>query len=949
MRRTAFLIAALLAGASPLLAQTDVRADRPAPVASLVDQVRIPYEQFTLPNGLHVLVHTDRKAPIVGVTVYYNVGSKHEPRGRTGFAHLFEHLMFGGSEHVPNFDEPLIAAGSTPTNGSTWFDRTNYVETVPTGALGLALFMEADRMGHLLGAVTQEKLDAQRGVVQNEKRQGDNQPFGLVEYAQLAGTVPPDHPYGHSTIGSMADLDAASLDDVKGWFRQHYGPNNAILVLAGDIDAKTARPLVERYFGDIPAGPPQGPIAVNVPTLAAAAQKAMTDRVATTRVYRFWTVPGLGDADAIPLDIGATVLGGLASSRLDNELVRKDKLAVAVTADVQQFAQMGWFEAYMDVRPGVDPAVAAKRFDAVIADLVKTGPSADEVQRTVMRQISARIAGLEEVGGFGGKGAVLAEGLLYSGDPAHYSAELARYAATTPDQVKTALAKWLSRPVFALTVTPGDRAAYEDSSSVGAAKFAPRFYRGPDGQGGTAPAAASPAVDRWALPAVAPVKDFTFPTVARATLSNGIGIVYAQRSAVPITSIAFSFDAGVSADPVKRPGTQALTLALLDEGTRTRDSIAIAEQQERLGANISVGATMDTTRINLYSLSANLAPSLDLLADIVRNPAFAPAEVERLRNQQLASIASELSNPGALAQRTLPPLLYGKDHPYGRAAGGSGDPAVVKTLTRDELVGFHNAWIRPDKATIFVVSDRPLAEVRSALEARFGNWVGVGAPGAKDLGAAIPAPSPRIILVDRPNSPQSYILGGEVTPLKGSDDLTATLLANNILGDDFLSRLNSDLREAKGWSYGVAGRFSRYAGPVPYLVVAPVQADKTGAAIAALRTDIGAFLTDKGVTPVERDRFVENAIREMPSSFETGGAVLAGMQNNVMFKRPDDFYSHVAARYRALTPAQLDAAARAAIDPKAFTWVIVGDAKSVRPQLDSLGLPVEVVAAPSAQ
>src|SRR6187551_2701555 len=298
MLATALPLALLVAAPAP------AQQVEPAPLSQLVSQVDIPYETFTLPNGLTTIVHTDRKAPIVGVTIYYRVGSKNEPRGSTGFAHLFEHLMFGGSENVENFDIPLEGAGSTGTNGSTWYDRTNYIETVPVGALDLALFMESDRMGHLLGAVTQDKLDKQRGVVQNEKRQGDNQPYGLVEYKIGDALFPVGHPYRHSTIGSMADLDAASLTDVRKWFTDHYAPNNVVLVLAGDIDAAAARPMVERWFGDVPRGPEvvrpdAGPV-----TLAAPLREEMTDQVPVTRLYRAWSGPALTDPDAVPLAVG---------------------------------------------------------------------------------------------------------------------------------------------------------------------------------------------------------------------------------------------------------------------------------------------------------------------------------------------------------------------------------------------------------------------------------------------------------------------------------------------------------------------------------------------------------------------------------------------------------------------------------------------------------------------
>ena len=393
-------------------------AQEPAPVADLISAIDIPYKEFTLDNGLRVIVHEDRKAPIVAVSVWYNVGSKNEPEGKTGFAHLFEHLMFNGSENAPgDFFEPLQQVGATDFNGTTWFDRTNYFETVPTSALEVALFLESDRMGHLLGAVTQEKLDNQRGVVQNEKRQGDNQPYGLVEYAQLAALFPPDHPYGHSTIGSMADLDKASLADVKQWFIDHYGPNNAVLVLAGDIDAGEARPLVQKYFGDIPKGKAVLPVNAPIPTLPAPKSEEMKDRVATTRLYRNWIVPGLNDPDTLPLRVGMSVLGGLASSRLDNILVRDEQLAVRVTADLQEFAQVGMVEITADVKPGVDADVVAKRLDAIIADFIAKGPTADEVQRVATQTVSGRISGLEQVGGFWGQGRRAGGGRTVFGRP----------------------------------------------------------------------------------------------------------------------------------------------------------------------------------------------------------------------------------------------------------------------------------------------------------------------------------------------------------------------------------------------------------------------------------------------------------------------------------------------------------------------------------------------------
>ncbi|MEZ0495832.1 M16 family metallopeptidase [Sphingomonas sp. IW22] len=941
MRAFLLISAAACALAAPAFARQAQPA--PAPVADLIKSVDIPYETFTLDNGLRVLVHTDRKAPVVAVSVWYDVGSKHEPKGKTGFAHLFEHLMFNGTENVPgDFFEPMRSAGATDMNGTTSFDRTNYFETVPRAALDRALFMESDRMGHLLGAVTQGVLDEQRGVVQNEKRQGDNQPYGLVRYKMSEGLFPVGHPYHHSTIGSMADLQAASLADVKTWFRSYYGPNNAVIALAGDIDVATARPLMEKYFGGIPRGPEVKAPPAPVPTLPAPVVETIHDRVATTRLYRMWAVPGLRDGDAQLLDVAAGALGGLASSRLENELVRKARVAVGVQAYNQSLTQVGIFGLVVDVRPGVDADVAAQKLDAVIADYLKTGPTEDEVRRVATTAISSRLAGLESVGGGYGKAGTLASGLLFAGDPDFYKRELAALAAATPDAVKAASVKWLSRPAYSLTVANGQREAYAEVG--GAPATTPGNNAAPQPASADGPAQGK----RGAIPVVGEVRDIAFPSVERAKLSNGIELVYARQSAVPVTRAVVSFDAGIIADPADKLGLGNLTLAVIDEGTANRDAVALSEAQERLGAQLFTTNDPDRSRVGISAPSANLDAAIALLGDVIRNPAFAPAEVERVRGQTLARIGAEMTNPSGLAQRMLPRLVYGAASPYAKLAGGTGDPVAVKGATRADLIAFQQAWLRPDKARIFVVSDRPIAEVRGALEKALGDWRATGSAGVKPaVAAAATASSPRIVLIDRPDSPQSLITAAQLTSLDPRAELLPVFAANEVLGSGFLSRINMDLREAKGWSYGAGGGFQRMERAVPYTINAPVQADKTGPALASLRQEIGGFLGQKGVTAGEFTRTIEGETRELAGNFETGARVLAAMETNDLFGRPDDYYDTIAQKYRALTPQQLDAAARAALDPDKFVWVVVGDAAKVRGQLDSLGLPVEVVPAPA--
>jgi predicted Zn-dependent peptidase len=929
---------ALAVFAHPALARpvqaTATPAPRPAPVSQLVAAIDIPYEQFTLGNGLRVIVHTDRKAPVVAVSVWYDVGSKNEPKGKTGFAHLFEHLMFNGTENIPgDFFEPLKRIGATDLNGTTYFDRTNYFETVPTGAVATALYMESDRMGYLGGAITQAVLDEQRGVVQNEKRQGDNQPYGLVQYAQLDGLFPAGHPYGHTPIGSMADLDGASLADVKGWFHDHYGPNNAVLVLAGDIDVATARPLVEKYFGAIPRGPQNTkPVAPVPTTLPGPASMVIKDRVAATRVMRGWAIPGINDKDAAALNVAAGVLGGLASSRFDNILVKRDRVATSASAEITSLSQLGMFDVSMDLRDGVAPATAIARMDATIADLLKNGPTKDEIDRYVTSYVAGRMRRLETVGGFGGKAVSLAEGALYSNDPGFYKKQLAALAAQTPASVKAAMNRWLARPGFTLTVENGPREAYANAAAAPAAPVVAAKDAAPAVKGTRAP-----------MPAVGPAAELKMPAVQRARLSNGIELIYAQRSVVPTTTALLSIDAGTAAEREDRPGTQPLTLAMMNEGTGTLYSTSLAEAKERLGARIGFASGADRTQVSLYVPSANLAAAAGLWAGVARAPSFPASELPRLKTQQLADIAQEQTQPFALLERVLPDLVA-PGSPYA-IAHGSGDAPVVRALTRDDLIAYQQAWIRPEKAKIFVISDRPLAEVRAIMEQRFGDWRGVGTPGTKPLPPATPTVSARIALIDRPDSPQSVIGGGAQSGLTGVMNVLPVNIGNDALGGDFLGRLNMDLREDKHWSYGVSGYFDIAEHAAPYLVYSSVQADKTGAAIAALRDDIAGYVGARPMTEAEFRRAVAGAALELPGLYESSEAVLSAMQSNDLYKRPDDYQTTLAQRYRAMTLEQANAAMKAAIDPAKFVWAVVGDAGTVRPQLDALGLPVEVVPA----
>ncbi|MEX0297980.1 MAG: M16 family metallopeptidase [Kordiimonas sp.] len=881
--------------------------------AGLDLEVHIPYEKFTLDNGLRVIVHEDRKAPIVSVGVWYHVGSKDEPEGKTGFAHLFEHLMFNGSENYNDeFFKPFEAVGATSMNGTTWFDRTNYFENVPTPALEMALWMESDRMGHLLGAVTQEKLDNQIGVVQNEKRQGDNAPYGMVEYAQLEGLFPVGHPYRHSTIGSMEDLSAASLDDVKEWFKQYYGAANTVIVLAGDIDAATAKPLMEKYFGDIEAGPPINAHKAWVPTRTNNTIEEMIDQKAPqVRVYRNWAVAPRTDEDAAILSLASGILGSGKNSRLYQALVYQNQLAVSVEVNMQPFELASMFEIQVTLKDGADEEKAEQLINDVMNKFLAEGPTADEMTRAKTSIMASQLRGIEQIGGFGGKGTALAQSELYAGNPNYYAESLERLNYASAADVVNAAQKWLGQGYYQLTVRPYPK--YTTTAST---------------------------VDRsQGLPAVGDMPDLSFPAIEEGTLANGMKVVVANRPTIPVVTMAMQFDAGYAADAGRPLGTASFALSMMDEGTTTKSSLEISAEAESLGASLSTGSNLDMSRVNLSALKPNLDASLALAADVVRNPAFAQEEIDRLRQRWVAGIAQEKAQPVQLALRTLPALLYGEGHSYSVPYTGSGTVEAITGMTRDDLVQFHTDWIRPDNATIFMVGDITLAEATASLEKAFGNWQAPSTPvPAKNIAASELPETSRVIIMDKPGSPQSLVLAGHLFPSTGDDNYMSQQMASDILGGEFTSRVNMNLREDKGWAYGAYTFTTDARGQRMWLVYAPVQTDKTKESLAELGKEFSGYLGDRPATAEELARLVSSKTNSLPGDFETAGAVLGSMLSNDRFGRGNDHVPSLKAKYNALDVEGIKAAAQNTIQPGKLVWLIVGDRAQIEEGVRSLGL-----------
>ncbi|MCU0988882.1 MAG: insulinase family protein, partial [Xanthomonadales bacterium] len=817
-----------------------------------------------------------------------------------------------GSE---NFDEditrPLEAVGATSFNGTTWLDRTNYFENVPTPALELALWLESDRMGHLLGVVTQEKLDQERGVVKNEKRQSDNEPYGRVWYRILEGLFPPGHPYRHDTIGSLEDLDAATLDDVHRWFKDYYGAANTVLVLAGDIDPERARELAVKYFGHIPAGPPVTRLQRWVPERAETTRELMYDRVPQLRSFRVWSVPGWTRRERVELELAAGVLGDGKNSRLYQALVYERQLAVEVSVDLQPFELASLFSIDTTLAEGSALDEVDDLIDQELARFLRDGPGPEELQRAKTRIRASLVRGLERIGGFDGKATTLAQGELYDGNPAFYDTALAWIDQATAEDVRATAQRWLAGGRYQLDVLPW-----------------PEYTEDP------------PGVDRSAgLPPVGALPELSFPAVQRASLANGLAVVLAERSAIPVVTLSLQFDAGFAADSGRRLGTASFTLEMMDEGTRSRSALDISAEAESLGAEITTESDLDTSRAVLSALTENLEPSVALFADVVQNPAFPADELERQRVRWLAAIEREKNEPVSMALRTLPPLLYGSDHAYGIPFTGSGTEDSIRALTRDDLAGFHDDWIRPDNATLFVVGDTSMEAILPVLERNFGSW---RAPAhevpAKPLGEVpLPAAS-RVLVIDKPGAPQSLILAAHLAPPTGVDNNVAIGLMNDVIGGDYLARVNQNLRLDKHWSYGAYTFLQDARGQRPFMVYAPVQADRTADAVAELRGELDRFLGAEPATPDELTRVYRSNAHSLPGRFETADDVLAMLQANVRFGRPDDYATTLKQRYEAVGLENLQGAAEQVLKPDRLTWVIIGDRAEIEQGLRELGI-----------
>jgi zinc protease len=920
-RRPLFIALLVVAGLAFSTAQPSTQARRSSDIPQLT------FEKITLPNGLEVILSPKRGLPMVAVNLWYHVGPAHEAAGRTGFAHLFEHMMFQSSKHVPEDShfKLLEAAGASDINGTTGNDRTNYFQTVPSNQLELALWLESDRMGYLLEKVTQTSLSNQQDVVRNERRQSvENQPYGMADEATVQLLLPKTHPYYGNVIGSHEDIQAAKLEDVRAFFRQYYAPNNATLAIVGDFDEAQAKALVTKYFGTLKRGPAVPEVNVTTPTITSERRQVVQARVALPRVTMSWLTPPIfkpGDADA---DIAAQILGGGRASRLYKKLVYEKQIAQNVSATQQSGMLVSMFEIQATARPGHTAEELEKAIDEELTAFRNAPPTAEELERARNTIETDIIGGLERLGGFGGIADRLNSYNHYLKNPGYLAEDIARYRAVSGGSVlafaKSQLVPTARGVVYAVPGTPPPLSQLPPSAAA--------TTKEAEGQGINTD-------EPWrnTQPKAGPSKPLQLATPTTATLPNGLTLILSEKHDVPIVAANLVFRGGSDSNPADKPGLANFAAAMLDEGTATRNALAIADQLARLGASLGTGSSMDAMNVSARSLAKNFAATLDLVADVTLRPSFPADEIERQRAQRLGQLVQQRDNPAALVGTIAMQAVYGTRHPYGFAEIGT--EASVKAISRADMLAFWKERFVPNNAALVVAGDITMPELRALAEKAFGAWER-GSPTRPQL-AAPATTAARVVIVDKPGSPQTQLRVAAVGAERSSPDFRPLQVMNTVLGGSFSSRINMNLREEHGYTYGAQSQFTFRRAPGPFQVAAGIRTDVTAPAVSEVFKEV-IRMAQNPISADELQRAKDSMAYSLPGAFESSANAVNNFSNVFTYDLGLDYYSKYAAQVNAVTVAQTSAVARKYLVPDKMVVIAVGDRSKIEMPLKELGL-----------
>ena len=895
----------------------------------------IRYEKYTLPNGLTVITHEDHRLPLVSVDLWYHVGPLNERPGRTGFAHLFEHMMFEGSEHVGEkaHIRYVQSAGATDVNGTTSFDRTNYFETMPSNQLELALWLESDRMGFLMEGLDREKLANQRDVVRNERRQGEGRPYYVAEEKVYHLLFPKEHPYYGDVIGSHADIESARIADVRDFHQQFYTPNNASIAIAGDFDAKQLRAMLTKYFGPIPAGPKVEPVSMATPAIPSQRRATVTDTVRLPQLTIAWLTPAAFTPDSYSLSAAWYAFGGAKVSRLDQALVYKTQKAQSVSCDLDALKLTGVAECSITARPGVKLEELEATVWSELAKLQQEGPTADEVEASKAMALTAQIRGLQRLGGFGGVADTLNRYNQYLDDPGYLPKDVAQTQAVTLASAKAAAVKYLKKESAVVVYCVPGKKELED---------VPRSPENTDAEVKiTNPYPAEfETAQQWRKdkPAAGPAPVLHLPVPTEFKLDNGMKVLLVEDHSLPVLTARLVSRAGGENNEAATSGLAGLTANIMGDGTVSRDLTKLASDQEKIGTSIAVEAGMDSAAVSMNVLTTHASSGLDLLADVAQHPGFRTEDVERRRKQMLVRISQETDNVQNMALRVGPKLVFG-EQPYGLASTGTTE--TISNIKASDITGFYATHYRPQDSVLVLAGDVTRSEAEKLAKRYFGVWA--GKEGGK---ASIPqAPvqsTTRVVIVDKPGAPQTALFAFGLGVPANTPDLPVINVLNYTLGASFASRINMNLREVHGYTYGARSAFQTYREGGEFFAGGLVRTDVTAPAAKEMMSEIRNF-PEKPSTGEELAAAKEALVRSLPGLFETSAAITGAMGNIYIYDRPLDYYATLPEKYQSVTSEEIARVAKEYLHPDHLVILTAGDRSKIEPGLKDAGLgPVEV-------
>jgi len=889
----------------------------------------IPFEKYKLKNGLEVILSQDHALPLVSVNIWYHVGPAYEAPGRTGFAHLFEHMMFQGSEHVgPKAHiRYLESAGASSINGTTSFDRTNYFETVPSNQLELALWLESDRMAYLLPTLDEAKLANQRDVVRNERRQThENGPYGVVQESLFHELFPKQHPYYGEVIGSHADIEAARLNDVRAFFKQYYTPNNASLSIAGDFDPKTIKAQIEKYFGTIPEGPPVPKLDVKTPPITSERRETVTDTVELPKVMMAWFGPPFltqGDAQN---DVMMQILGGGKTSRLYQTLVHDKQIAQDVSANNQSMMLTSIVEIEATARPGVKPEDLEKAIDAVLADFRDKGPTQAEVDRA---RNGVETQMVEQLQSTGRVADLLNTYNHFLHDPGFLQKDFARYENVTVDDVKKRAQSELTANARAVVYgVPGKK----NLNDVPKAQ--------PDQDAAEKPATSGAPEEAWRAkpPAPGPAPKLMLPVAKVFKLQNGLAVYLIERHKLPLVSAHLVVTGGNAVNPPDKPGLASFAADMLNEGTTKMSSLEFASAVEQLGASVNSDASEDSSSLALETLIKNDDPAFALFSDAALHPAFAADEIERVRSSRITTLLQQKDSPQALVGQIYSKVLFGNG-PYGFTPLGTEE--ATKAATREDLLGIWKKTAVPSNSALVIAGDLTEDQARALAQKYFGGWTGDG------FTAPVPSspapPSPAVYISDKPGSPQTMLFAVGVGAARTTPDFAPLTVMNTTLGGLFSSRLNMNLREQHGYTYGARSRFDYRRGVGPFWAAAPVKTGDTGAATQEIFSELKK-MAGGDVSNDELKLAKDNYNQSLVGRFQTTQQLAGTFAALHMFGLPPDYFEKLPPTIQAVSPAEVHRVAQKYIDPAHMFVVAVGDRAKIEPELAKLNIGAVQVA-----